>query len=117
MSEPEYLHRLRQKTIAITGCLHEDALEKTESELFALIELEVDSEWEQRQQAEARLVEADTRRREGRRLLRKMVDRVRSGDAKRLAELVEQVDDYLRRSHNPADVLRQSTTSKGADDV
>ena len=57
------------------------------------------------------LSECDNRRREARMLLVRMVKYVREDRAvtpgkTRLARLTDQVDDYLKRTHDPSDILR-----------
>lgn len=62
--------------------------------------------------AERELAAADGRCREGRQLLARMVkycreDKATTARATRLERLVEQVADYLSRTHEPRDIMRQ----------
>jgi len=76
--------------------------------------------------SEAALAPLNSRRRESRQLLRRMVkyvreDRADTPGSTRLARLVDQVDDYLSRTNDPRDILRAEppqpeacSTCKGA---
>lgn len=86
--------------------------------------------WEDQAVAHARALDTereqnaalDGRRREGRQLLRRLVKYVREDRAvtpgsTRLERLTEQVDDYLRRTEDPNDILRSALASAPAPDV
>lgn len=60
----------------------------------------------------------DGRRREGRQLLARMVkycreDKATTARTTRLERLVEQVADYLQRTHEPRDILREKESEDG----
>lgn len=55
--QAEHLTRLRKKVVDITGAVPDQILDHDESQLYALLELEVNSEWERAELAEKRLSE------------------------------------------------------------
>lgn len=87
-----------ERALAIIGQLRVGEM-RIQLEQVASLELELEA--------------ADRRRREGRGLLRRLVkyvreDRAETPGSTRLARLTDTVDDYLRRTHDPADILRDS---------
>jgi hypothetical protein len=68
-------------------------------------------------EAKAEAHALDIRRRESRQLLKRMVkyvreDRATTRGVNRLARLTDQVEDYLRRTEDPRDILRDTAPAK-----